>query len=167
MIILGIDPGTKVMGYGAIEVTGRAVRHLQHGDLRASAKLPFLERLAILSKDVHELISQIQPNVVAVEKIFLGRNIDSAFKLGHIRGVCLSSGSNCGAQVVEYTPRAVKKGITGHGGATKEQVQRLLYAQLKLPMGEASLDASDALSLAYHHAIQIELSSRMKRGVTL
>lgn len=173
MIILGIDPGTRVLGFGVVEKTEKKIQYLDHGFIKINEKAPFLERLGMMADKVSELFQKVKPQSVAIEKIFLGRNVDSAFKLGHIRGVCIFEGHKVRAQVFEYTPRSVKLGITGSGSASKEQVQMLLYSQLGLQiqglLAEAgNTDASDGLSLAYHHATQIDVIQRLqKRGVEL
>lgn len=105
--------------------------------------------------------------MTVIENIFLGKNADSAFKLGHIRGICLMFASKSQSEIIEYAAKTVKKGITGSGAASKEQVQMLLYALLGLRGAVASsekIDASDALSLAYYHAKQIETEQNMARG---
>lgn len=168
MIILGIDPGTQTLGYGAVCKEGSKITYVTHGQLQVSAKLNFLERLGLMSEKVADLIQKIAPQAVAIERIFLGRNVDSAFKLGHIRGVCLFESHKVSAPVFEYTPRLVKQGITGSGSATKEQVQLLLFSQLQLRTTEKSLDASDGLALAFYHALQVDVLARLRgTGVNL
>lgn len=161
MIILGIDPGTQVLGYGLIKKTARGIEHLDHGHIKVAEKLDFVPRLAEMSQRVAQLISEVKPQMTVIEKIFLGRNVDSAFKLGHIRGVCIYEAARAGSEIFEYTPRSVKLGITGSGNATKEQVQILLYSQLNI-RDVKSLDASDALALAFYHSTQIDLIRRFK-----
>lgn len=161
MIILGIDPGTQVLGYGIIRKTVKGLEHVDHGHIKIAEKIDFLPRLGLMSQRVAELIQKIQPQVMVIEKIFLGKNVDSAFKLGHIRGVCIHEAHKTNAEIVEYSPREVKKGITGSGAAEKEQVQVLLYAQLNI-RDKKSLDASDALALAFHHASRMDLIKRLR-----
>ncbi len=162
MIILGIDPGTQVLGYGLIRKTPRGLEHIDHGHLQIAEKLDFTERLGIMAQRVAKLIEDVKPDVAVIEKIFLGRNVDSAFKLGHIRGVCIYEAIKAGAAVAEYTPRVVKQSITGSGSATKEQVQLLLYSQLQIRPSNKSLDASDALALAFHHGSQIDVLRKLR-----
>ncbi len=113
--------------------------------------------------EVSSLIQSFKPDIVVVERIFLGKNADSAFKLGHIRGVCLFGAAQAGAQIVEYAARSVKKGITGNGAAEKEQVQMIVFAALGIK-GPAQMDASDALALAFYHARNMEVESVMSRA---
>lgn len=166
MIILGIDPGTQVLGYGVIDKQGNKISYVDHGYLKINEKMEFIRRLGIMAQKVSDLIQKIRPDVIAIEKIFLGRNVDSAFKLGHIRGVCIFEGHRINAELYEYTPRSVKLGITGSGAASKEQVQMLLYSQLNMrapALGEKiNTDASDGLSLAFYHATQMDVLQRLK-----
>jgi len=116
--------------------------------------LGFPERMLDLSGSLQGLLQKYQPQVVVIEKIFLGKNADSAFKLGHARGVALLEAARSRAQVVEYATRIVKKGLTGHGGADKESVQ--LFVQRILGLQEIrQIDASDALALALYHGFQV------------
>jgi crossover junction endodeoxyribonuclease RuvC len=127
--------------------------------------LDFYDRLAILAGEIETLIDKVQPDIVVVERIFLGKNADSAFKLGHVRGVAVSLALKAGCKFVEYAARAVKKGVTGNGAASKEQVQVILYAALGLKGTPAKLDASDALALAFYHARNVEVATVRQRDL--
>ncbi len=162
MLILGIDPGTQVLGYGLVKKTSRGVEYVVHDQIKIQERIEFVTRLGIMSQRVEKLIQELRPDVCVIEKIFLGRNVDSAFKLGHIRGVCVHQATKVGAEIFEYTPRVVKQGVTGSGSATKEQVQMLLYSQLNIRSKENSFDASDALALAFYHAMQVDVIKRFK-----
>jgi len=163
MIILGIDPGTQVLGFGLVRKTPRGIEHIEHGHIKIAEKLDFAQRLGVMAQRVAEVIDRTRPQVLAIERIFLGKNVDSAFKLGHIRGVCIHEAHKIGASIVEYTPREVKLSITGSGAAEKEQVRLLLYSQLGLrDDASKTLDASDALAIAFHHAMQMDLKKRFK-----
>lgn len=161
-VILGIDPGSHHTGFGVVESDGDRIRHLAHGVISAPASMGFHERLHRIARELVTVFANYQPQVTVVERIFLGRNADSAFKLGHVRGVCLFTASQAESEIVEYAARSVKKGITGNGGATKEQVQMILFASLGL-RGAAPVDASDALALAYFHARGMEVAERVAR----
>lgn len=148
MKIFGIDPGTRVLGWGFMgPEEGGATTRVVHGALKATAS-HFHGRVWELGQEVQGLLLKFQPDVVVLENIFLGRNPDSSFKLGHIRGVCSFFGQQAGAEIHELSPRAVKKRITGNGGADKISVRQSLYRQLGL-MDDPELpdDASDALAL--------------------
>lgn len=158
MIILGIDPGSRITGFGILKVTGRGqglrIQHINHGVILMEPKAPFPERMKELGEAMDVILKKYQPDQVVIEKIFLGRNADSAFKLGHARGVALYESAKFGSQVIEYATRVVKKGITGTGAATKEEVQTCLMRLLNLK-AIARIDASDALALATYHAFLV------------
>lgn len=167
MRILGIDPGSQVTGFGLINVTAEGLmKHVTHGVIAPPSKLEFYERLSILAGEIEALIEKVKPDIVVVERIFLGKNADSAFKLGHVRGVAVAAALKAGCSLTEYAARAVKKGVTGNGAASKEQVQVILYAALGLRGLPAKLDASDALALAFYHARNLEVAS-VRHGVDL
>lgn len=164
MKILGIDPGTLHLGWGIIETNSSgAVVRVDHGCLSAPAKMNFIERIGVLGELVQELISREQPDTAVIEKIFLGKNVDSAFKLGHIRGVCAVECQKQRAKIVEYSPRTVKKQITGSGSAEKALVRNFLYRQLGIKEDpKKTLDASDALALAFCHIMQDSVTLKVR-----
>ncbi len=164
-IILGLDPGSHNTGFGVLIVEAAQLNYIEHGVISAPQNLGFLARLEIIGKEIAKLVERVAPHVTVVEKIFLAKNADSAFKLGHIRGVCLFEALKAKSEVVEYAARSVKKGITGSGASSKEQVQMMLYAALGIKMAahaELKIDASDALSLAYYHGRIMEFDSKYK-----
>lgn len=166
-IILGVDPGSIHLGYGLIGTTNNQIEYLKHGVISCRPSIPFHQRIFEISEQLEDLFEEYRPQMTVVENIFLGKNADSAFKLGHIRGICLMLAAKSQSELVEYAAKSVKKGITGNGSATKEQVQMILYAQLGLRGAVAAserIDASDALSLAYYHARQIENEENLARG---
>lgn len=144
-------------------MNGTQIDLLACGVIAPPAKLVFNERLAILAEEIDSLLERLKPQVTVIEKVFLGKNVDSAFKLGHVRGIAIASALRRESQVTEYAARAVKKGITGSGGATKEQVQLTIFAALKIK-GQVKEDASDALALAYFHAMKSEVRSNFERS---
>jgi crossover junction endodeoxyribonuclease RuvC len=163
MKVLGIDPGSQVTGFGLVRIASDgSMAHVTHGVISPPASLEFHQRLGLIAREIEALIEKIQPDIVVVERIFLGRNADSAFKLGHVRGVAVAAAVRAGCTFVEYAARAVKKGVTGNGAASKEQVQVILFAALGLDPGRGrarvKFDASDALALAFYHARNLELS---------
>lgn len=151
MIILGIDPGSRVLGYGAVSYTSGQFRHIEHGVLDVVKKGALSARLAALSTGMLEVIQKVRPQVAVVEKIFLGKNVSSAFVLGHARGVAIAELAKAGVPVFEYESRLIKKGVTGNGAATKEQV-RLVALRILGLVTDAKIDATDALSMAIYHA---------------
>ena len=165
-IVLGIDPGSQVMGYGALRIHGRGVHStvelISCGVIAPPTTLAFNERIGIIADELEILISELKPSITVIERVFLGKNADSAFKLGHARGIAVALAVRSGSEVVEYAARAVKKGITGNGGATKEQVQLVLFSALGL-RGQTRADASDALALAFYHARNLESEWEIER----
>lgn len=163
-IIFGIDPGTYRTGYGVVQFDdqGRA-RHLDHGVLELSARKNLYERLQDLGLGLAHLFDKYQPQTIVVEKIFLGKNVDSIFKLGHARGVILYEAQKAQASIFEYATRSVKKGVAGSGGAEKHEVQAALQFFLHLDK-IASMDASDALAMAVYHGLQLKNLQLMQRA---
>ncbi len=158
MIILGIDPGSRITGFGLIQVTGSGsaarISHLSHGVIQMDPKDSFPARMKELGEAMEQILEKYKPAQVVIEKIFLGKNADSAFKLGHARGVALYESAKFGSEIIEYATRSVKQGITGTGGASKEEVQTCLQRLLKIK-AISRIDASDALALATFHAFRI------------
>lgn len=162
--ILGIDPGSRIAGFGVLEYSPQGeIFHIAHGVLNVEAPgRDFYQRLCMLGLEFRKVIETYNPQSVAVENIFLGKNADSAFKLGHARGVLAYEVMQKGVPVFEYATRSVKKSVAGTGAADKEQVQNVLCMLLKIP-AIRPFDASDALAVAYHHAVFDITQLRMKR----
>lgn len=155
MIVMGIDPGSRFLGFGIISVQNSVIKPLEYGVLKFNADENLTERLFEIGQGVRDLMADYKPQHLAIEKIFLGKNADSAFKLGHARGVTIYEALNAKVKVYEYATRLVKKGITGSGSAEKEHVRLVLQNLLKISAIK-SLDASDALALACYHSSQIK-----------
>ena len=164
-VILGVDPGTRNTGFGLIRIEGDRMIHLDHGVIRLKESWSLPQRLEVLNIELENLYKQFPVHTTVVEKIFFGKNADSAFKLGHARGVCLLVAARNKTQVEEYAARYVKKCVTGSGAASKDQVQLLVFNLLGIKTRELSLDASDALSLAIAHARVFEVNARMKKAL--
>lgn len=161
-IILGIDPGSQITGFGVIDTSKEKPRALSHGIIQLkSGNLSFNDRLLLLSQNLDLILKKYQPEIVVVEKLFLGKNPDSAFKLGHARGICVAKAMESRCQVFEYTPREVKKSVTGSGASDKIQVAEVLKFILQIGHFDF-LDASDALALAYHHHLMHRMERVMK-----
>lgn len=156
MIILGIDPGSRFLGYGVLSVEGGQLKPVDYGVLKFDPEVPLSERLQLIGLGVRELFAKYRPDHLSLEKIFLGKNADSAFKMGHARGVVIYESLLARCQVYEYATRAVKKGITGNGGAEKEHVRLVVRNMLQIGPVK-SLDASDALAMACFHATQLRV----------
>lgn len=172
MRILGIDPGSRLLGYGCVEVVARRMRHITSGTLEVcrpdtepgerhgprQPDLPLELRLLKIHHGLSEIITRFQPSVLAVEKVFFAKNALSALKLGQARGAVLLTGAIHGLTLFEYSPNEVKRAVVGQGHAEKQQVARMV--ELILGVRDfKSHDASDGLALAICHAQTFLLSS--------
>ncbi len=151
MIIFGIDPGSRVTGYGIVRCEGSRVQHVDNGAVIPNAQLSPAQRLHFIYTELVKILDQVRPAVVAVEEVFVANNPRSALTLGQARGVVLAAAAACGLPVVEYSTRLVKQALVGYGNATKEQIQSMVRRLLSLPES-AMTDASDALAVAITHA---------------
>ena len=147
--ILGVDPGSRRTGFGVIECRGADYVHVAHGCLNVGGAL-MAERLRLIFDGLQALIGEHQPAEVAVERVFVNRNVESALKLGQARGAALCAVPR-GLPVFEYAPRAIKLALVGSGAAEKSQVAHMISILLRLP-GRIGPDASDALAIAVCHA---------------
>jgi crossover junction endodeoxyribonuclease RuvC len=154
-IILGIDPGTLVMGYGIIEIRGRQVTLMEMHVLKLSAKKDNHERLRLIHQKVEALIEEFSPHEFAIEAPFFGKNVQSMLKLGRAQGVAIAAAMSAGLPVTEYSPRKIKQSVTGNGNAGKEQVWKMLQQMLSLKDEPAYFDATDALAVAMCHYLQM------------
>ena len=152
MIILGIDPGTAITGYGLIEAVGNHCRLLDYGCMRTSSGLPAPQRLEKLHRAMRQLLEEGQPEQVALEKLFFNRNATTAIPVGQARGVLLLACAQCGLPVAEYTPLQVKQTVVGYGRAEKQQIQFMVARLLRMKAPPKSDDAADALAIALTHA---------------
>ena len=147
-IALGVDSGSLTTGYGIVLAQGNVHRALDYGAIRNDAKTPHPERLALIFRRLRDLIRQFRPDLLALEGVFVSQNIQSALKLGQVRGAVMVAAAEEGVPVVELAPNAVKAAVTGHGHAEKAQVQFMVKAILGLPSIPKPHDAADALALA-------------------
>ncbi len=151
MRIFGIDPGSERTGYGCVETDGSRHRLIACGAITARAVDGFPERLARIHRDLTTLLGNCRPDCVAIENLFHARNVRSALKLGHARGVAVLAAIEAGCEVVEYTPREIKCAVVGYGGAEKHQVQQMVKLLLGLDRAPQPHDAADALAVAICH----------------
>lgn len=149
-LILGIDPGSRITGYGIVKDQGAHQEYVTSGCIRTTTKAKLPERLDEIFSGVTQIINEFVPDELAIEQIFMSRSAESALKLGHARGVAIVAGVNQGLPVFEYEARKVKQAIVGTGAATKDQVQHMVQRLLKLP-GKPQEDAADALAIALCH----------------
>jgi crossover junction endodeoxyribonuclease RuvC len=151
MRILGIDPGTRITGYGIINVDGNHLHHVDNGIIKTSSSDHLPARLGIIYDGLTEVLSQFTPQVVSIEQVFLAKNPRSALTLGHARGAAVLAAVNSGIEIYEYSALQVKSAVVGYGHAQKSQVQHMVKVLLNL-VEAAQEDASDALAVAICHA---------------
>lgn len=157
--VLGLDPGSRLTGFGVIDCDGASSAHVASGAIATPAgNLP--QRLQVIYQRVRELVLEYQPGEIAIERVFVNRNPDSALKLGQARGAALCGAFTGSAAVFEYAPREIKMAIVGAGGADKHQVQHMVKALLQLQM-RLGADAADALAVALCHAHGRALRARL------
>ncbi len=150
-IILGIDPGTTVMGFGVLAVVGQQVRLLDSGAIRFQAGTDHTLKLRAIFRHTTEIIEQHLPDELAIEAQFFGKNVQSMLKLGRAQGVAIAAALDRDISVVEYAPKRVKQSITGNGNAAKEQVAAMLLSILGITELPVSTDATDAIAVAVCH----------------
>jgi len=149
--IFGIDPGSERTGFGCIESSGGRHRLIACGALTAPLRAPFPEKLTVIHAGLAALLARHRPDCVAVENIFHARNVRSALKLGHARGVAILAAAEAGIAVVEYAPAEIKRAVVGYGRADKPQVQQMIKLLLGLDAPPSPHDAADALAVAICH----------------
>ena len=158
--ILGIDPGSRLTGFGIIDIDGNRSRYVTSGCIRIKADtLP--EKLKVIFEGITEIITLNRPDEVSIENVFMHRNAASALKLGQARGAAISAAVMQSLGVAEYTPSEVKQAIVGKGNASKEQIQHMVVALLQLP-GTPQEDAADALAIALTHHHHRQTSNYLK-----
>lgn len=163
MRVIGLDPGSRVTGFGVIEMDGNAFRHIESGNLRLPAT-DLSERLGIIFDRLTDIIQRTEPGVMAVEKVFMARNAQSALTLGQARGAALVAAAHQGVEVVEYSALQVKQATVGRGKAAKQQVQHMVRVLLGLPALPAA-DTADALACAICHCNTAQGTSRLRAGM--
>jgi crossover junction endodeoxyribonuclease RuvC len=166
--VLGIDPALAgATGYGVIELNGQGARMLRFGALRFSARADFSARLRGIHDMVAQLVEEFTPDAVAVESVFTALNIRTALRLAEVRGVILLAAAQAEIPSHSYSPREVKASIVGHGGASKQQMQQMIKAQLGMCEEPQPADAADALAVALCHAHAARASQRLARSLAL
>jgi crossover junction endodeoxyribonuclease RuvC len=159
-VVLGIDPGTRALGYGAVVVAPEGPRLVVCGVVRAPAKDTVACRLGRIADELDALLQRLRPRVIALESAFAARNVQSAFRIGEARGVVLSTAARRAVDVAEYAPAVAKKAMIGNGNASKEQVAAMVATVLGLSV-DLPDDASDALALALTHVHRMALAERL------
>jgi len=161
MRVFGIDPGSTITGYGIIDVEGSTTLHIDNGGIHMSSSHAFPQRLSRIYHEISSLLEVFEPDAVAIESVFVARNVSSTMKLGQARGAAMVAVANAGIPIAEYTPMQVKQALTGYGAASKRQIQQMIKSLLKLP--EVAIeDASDALAIAICHGQSYGLKERIR-----
>lgn len=162
--ILGIDPGSRITGYGVVEITPRGVRYVASGCIRIQAE-EFPARLKQIFDGVTQIIELYQPGQMAIEQVFMHKNADSALKLGQARGAAICATLNRDLPVFEYAARQVKQALVGKGNAEKQQVQHMVKILLGI-QGDMQIDASDALAIGLCHHHYQQTAQRIQKAVS-
>ena len=152
MVILGIDPGLAIVGWGVIEYSGNRFRTLAYGAIRTPAGMETPKRLLSIRHDMEELIEKYKPEYMAVEELFFNTNITTGIRVAEARGVILAVAEDLGVSISEYTPLQVKSAVVGYGRAEKRQVIEMVTRILNLPAPPKPDDTADALAIAICHA---------------
>jgi len=163
MIILGVDPGTLITGYGVIEVRNGKRAMLACGAVKNAGSRSMPLRLKLIYEQLTAVIDQYHPDEFAIETAFYGKNAQSALKIGHARGVSILAAVNRQLPTAEYAPREVKKAVVGNGAASKQQVRYMIKSILGNPDMPAALDISDALAVALCHSFRLSGGAKTKR----
>lgn len=151
MVILGIDPGIAIVGYGLIRVEGSTSKVIDYGAIRTPASMEFPKRLKYIYDEISSLIDKHKPEELAIEELFFNKNVKTAISVGQARGVEILAAVNKGLDVYEYTPLQIKQGVTGYGRADKKQVQEMVKILLNLDKVPKPDDVADALAVAICH----------------
>jgi len=150
-IILGIDPGTTIMGFGVIRVIGKKMEFVQLNELQLTKYTDHYLKLKKIFERTIELINTYKPDEIAIEAPFFGKNVQSMLKLGRAQGVAMAAGLSREIPITEYLPKKIKMAVTGNGNASKEQVAKMLQSMLKLKTLPKNLDSTDGLAAAVCH----------------
>ena len=150
MLVIGIDPGSLVTGYGLVKKEDNKLIYVEGGKISLSHSWPFNERIHRIFLSITEIIQAYHPEEMSIEDVFFAKNVKSALKIGHVRGAVLVAAIQCGLKVFDYTPLQIKQSVVGYGRATKEQVRAMVKLILNLNT-QFSFDTADALAIAICH----------------
>ncbi len=168
MKILGIDPGSRTLGWGIVEGSGLKYQGVAYGTIKTGSKLDFADRLLKIHNDLTQIVERFKPDALSVEEAFYARNVKVALKLGQVRGVVLLLGKQSGLEIAEYSPRLIKSTVVGYGAAEKHQVQEMVRVLLKLKKTPEPHDAADALAIAichFHHSGAIDRIKKISKTI--
>lgn len=156
MFVLGFDPGLTRCGYGCIEWHApNRVTAVSAGVIRTDSATELPERLATLQREVRELVAELTPDVVAIERVLFQVNVQTAMSVGHAAGVVMAEAAASGCEVIQYSPNEIKLAVTGWGGADKQQVERMVRSQLRIEQPLRPVDAADAMAVALCHSARL------------
>lgn len=157
MRIIGIDPGTGILGFGVVDFTGGKSKMIDAGVIKTPAHTPLDERLEDIFDGLMEVIGQTKPNAMSIEKLFFARNVTTAMSVSHARGVAMLAGKKSGLSIFEYTPLQIKQTLTGYGRADKKQMQEMVKLHLNLKTTPKPDDCADALAAAITHSLMTRI----------
>ncbi len=165
-IILGLDPGTNIMGYGIIKSEKLKLRLVQYGDINLKKYKEHGEKLKLIFDKVNELIDEYKPDEISIEAPFYGKNVQSMLKLGRAQGVAIVAALNKGIPIIEYAPKKIKQSVTGNGNATKDQLSEMVMKTLNFKKNNSikNYDATDALGAAICHFYQKSSNKNTKKS---
>ena len=161
MLVLGIDPGTAITGWGVVSKDADDLHLVDYGTIDTSKNTPLAQRLQTIHRELGEIIAQHRADAVAVEKLFFSKNVRTALSVGQARGVVLLAVADAGVPLYEYTPLEVKQSVVGYGRATKDQVQQLVKLLLRLDFVPEPDDAADAIAVAICHIHSARLKAML------
>lgn len=159
MRIIGIDPGTGILGFGVVDYINGKFKMVDAGVITTPAHTPLDERLEDIYDNLTDIIADTKPAVMSIEKLFFARNVTTAMSVSHARGVAMLAGRKAKVPIAEYTPMQIKQTVTGYGGADKKQVQEMVRLQLGLKEAPKPDDCADALAAAITYAMMSRLSA--------
>jgi crossover junction endodeoxyribonuclease RuvC len=165
VIIIGIDPGTQITGYGIIKVEGNSYKAIDYGCIRPPARHKLTDRYLIIFNALEEIINKHSPDAFVVETQYVSKNVQSAIKLGMARGIAILAAKRRGIPIFEYAPTKAKQAVVGNGGASKSQVQKMVQVLLRLSEIPTPEDAADALALAICHAHAAQFNAFMEAEI--
>lgn len=165
MIIIGIDPGTQITGYGVIKVVGNQYQVIDYGCIRPPTKFKLTDRYLVIFNCLEEILDKYQPDAFVIETQYVNKNVQSAIKLGMARGIAVLAAKKRGISIFEYAPSKAKKAVVGKGQASKKQVQKMVQFLLRLAELPTPEDAADALALTICHAHAVQFSSMIEAEI--
>src|SRR5215204_5299315 len=165
MRVLGIDPGSEMLGWGVVDGSGSTYSLVEFGTVRSNPRHAFSKRLARMFAAVDEIAARLKPDAFAIEEAFYSVNVNVAMKLGQVRGVILLLAEQRGLEIAEYAPRLIKQTVVGYGAAEKRQIQEMVKLLLRLKAIPAPHDAADALAIAICHFHHAGMKSKIEKSL--